>query len=423
MSELEFPPIEPDAIVGSDLTPAITAPAGLDLSKVNLTDVALAQFGNWRDKTADARKTLTGVQHDLSTQVKIDDAKSLRHRLINIPLADARKVSKALKSKLNAVSSEVGAELTAIESEFAGVALLITPQIEARESQLAKEKAEREEAEAARKKVHTDAIAKIAGYVGQAADLSAERIATGITFLQGLDLSGFEEFTSEATTTRDRSVAALQVLHVKAVAREAEEARLEAERVEQARVAAEQAETARKLKAQQDEIAQQRAELDARRAEEEERARATARREQEAREAEERQQREAAEEAERLENRPALLERAREIVGDIEAAEVLREAVTAPAASTAEASTERPNVHPIPTRAPAVVAGPPTLKLGEIQKAIAPLSITAEGLALLGFPHAGNQGVAKLYRLADFPRMREAIGAHALAAELQQQAA
>lgn len=48
-----------------------------------------------------------------------------------------------------------------------------------------------------------------------------------------------------------------------------------------------------------------------------------------------------------------------------------------------------------------VIAKPPTLsrrvKLGDINAAIAPLSITADGLASLGFQPVGNAGAAKLY--------------------------
>lgn len=60
-----------------------------------------------------------------------------------------------------------------------------------------------------------------------------------------------------------------------------------------------------------------------------------------------------------------------------------------------------------------VIAKPPTpsrrVKLGEINAAIAPLSITAEGLAQIGFRPVGNQGAAKLYESADFDRIRERL--------------
>ena len=83
--------------------------AGISLQDIDLEDIALARFTDSRAAVEAATKTLTGVVHDLSTPGKLADAKSLRNRLINIPLAEARKVSKGLKSKLTAVSAAVGA--------------------------------------------------------------------------------------------------------------------------------------------------------------------------------------------------------------------------------------------------------------------------------------------------------------------------
>lgn len=50
-----------------------------------------------------------------------------------------------------------------------------------------------------------------------------------------------------------------------------------------------------------------------------------------------------------------------------------------------------------------------TIKLGQINDAIAPLSITADGLAQLGFKPVGQQRAAKLYAADDFPRICAAI--------------
>lgn len=46
-----------------------------------------------------------------------------------------------------------------------------------------------------------------------------------------------------------------------------------------------------------------------------------------------------------------------------------------------------------------------TIKLGDINAAIAPMSITAEGLASIGFASCGQERAAKLYRADDLPRM------------------
>jgi len=60
------------------------------------------------------------------------------------------------------------------------------------------------------------------------------------------------------------------------------------------------------------------------------------------------------------------------------------------------------------------------IKLGEINTAIAPLAITADGLAQLGFVHIATDKAAKLYRAADFPRIRSALIQHLAGAQLMQ---
>ena len=52
------------------------------------------------------------------------------------------------------------------------------------------------------------------------------------------------------------------------------------------------------------------------------------------------------------------------------------------------------------------------IKLGEIQARIAPLSITAAGLAQLGFAHVGSEGASKLYRACDFAAICAAMENH-----------
>lgn len=66
---------------------------------------------------------------------------------------------------------------------------------------------------------------------------------------------------------------------------------------------------------------------------------------------------------------------------------------------------------PVPTPAPAVVtvAAGARIRLGEINALIAPLSISAEGLAQLGFPHVATDKAAKLYDAAQLSAMRQAM--------------
>ena len=86
----------------------------------------------------------------------------------------------------------------------------------------------------------------------------------------------------------------------------------------------------------------------------------------------------------------------------------------------AASKTAGPAVIPLPTRAPAAPAGPPTLKLGEINARLSPIQLTAEGLVQLGFPVVSVDRGAKLYREESFPAMCDAVIAAAAKAKLKQ---
>lgn len=72
--------------------------------------------------------------------------------------------------------------------------------------------------------------------------------------------------------------------------------------------------------------------------------------------------------------------------------------------------------------APAVVDTGATLKLGEINARLAPIQITADGLAQMGFKHIGTNGAAKLYRECDFPRICAVMVRHLTAVSQPQTA-
>lgn len=249
--------------------PALKPTAALDIENLDLSALAVSKFGDWRGNVATARKTLDGAVHDLTTQAKVDEAKSLRFRLIGRPRADARKVSKALKSKLAATSKVVGAEEEAAVAAYDAAEMLISPQIDARETELAAEKAAAEQLEAERIAKHQDGLAKIRSFLGYCQGLPAVRIALGIEQLQGQVYGeDWQEFAVPAAIEQRSTLEAMRTLHAQTVEREAEDARLEAERkaeaarleaqrAEQDRVAAEQAEATRQLADQRAELARQ----------------------------------------------------------------------------------------------------------------------------------------------------------------------
>ncbi|SCU75571.1 conserved hypothetical protein [Cupriavidus necator] len=70
----------------------------------------------------------------------------------------------------------------------------------------------------------------------------------------------------------------------------------------------------------------------------------------------------------------------------------------------------------------AIHDGPPTLRLGQINERLAPIALTAEGLATLGFKHAATDKAAKLYHEGDFELICAALTRH-IEAALRKQAA
>jgi predicted phage-related endonuclease len=118
--------------------------------------------------------------------------------------------------------------------------------------------------------------------------------------------------------------------------------------------------------------------------------------------------------------------RARKLAADEVVAQQQREAAERAAAVQAPAPVETPapvqqpvapTPRPVPTAvasssAPAVAAAPREvvkIKLGDINARIAPLSISADGLAQLGFKPVNATGAAKLYDQAQFPAMCQAL--------------
>ncbi len=219
---------------------AVAAPADtkLDLRRIDLTDVALAQFGPWGEDVGMVRTMLTGVVYDLSTQAKVDEAKSRRHTLIGKPRAEVRRVSKDLKSKLAQVSKAIGAEEAKAVAAYDDVETLITPQIEAAQSLLDAERERLREVERARVAEREQRLVQIAGYVKLADGRKAAEIAAGISYVEAIALDAAwwnDDFIERAKEVKASALASLTQLHAAAAAREAEAARVEAQRIENER--------------------------------------------------------------------------------------------------------------------------------------------------------------------------------------------
>ena len=102
-----------------------------------------------------------------------------------------------------------------------------------------------------------------------------------------------------------------------------------------------------------------------------------------------------------------------------------REAAAAPTPAPSAAPVAAPvaaNVVPMPTKAPAAPATPPSLKLGQISERLG-FTVTADFLARMGFPIVATDKSAKLYHEAQFSPMVDSIIAHLRTVQQQQQAA
>lgn len=237
---------------------AVAAAAAVDHTKIDLTAVALAHFGDWRGEVKKVNANLSTLAVDLSTQAKVDEHKSLRWRLIGQPRADARKVAEALKKRLGATSKAVGTELDDIVKAWDKAEDLITPKIEAAEAKLAAEKAERARIEAERVAAHQAKIDQIRSFAGYCVGLPASRIQIGMEQLQsqvyGPEL---QEFVATAEAARTETLAKMRDMLATAITNEAAAAALEAQRVENARIAAEHAARQAEIDAQAARLAEQ----------------------------------------------------------------------------------------------------------------------------------------------------------------------
>lgn len=229
MSELEFPsivaPAEPPVAQPSSVPATVSDKSAL--AKLDLTTVALAHFGDWQPAAKALKARFANIAWDVSNTKGLEDAKRARLEARQ-PRYDAQNTSKALKSVLAKVSKAVGQEEEAIAAAFEAIEQPIDKVIKDREAAIEAEKQREQE----RKAKHAASIATIRGYATQARerDLSAERLAAGIEYVQGINVSAeaFEEFADEASQAKDETLNTLGGLHANAV--EAERVRAENER-------------------------------------------------------------------------------------------------------------------------------------------------------------------------------------------------
>jgi len=129
--------------------------------------------------------------------------------------------------------------------------------------------------------------------------------------------------------------------------------------------------------------------------------------------------------AEHQRSQEARLEAERARIRAEEEAKARAEQEKSKAEEARAAAEAKPVQAPISPAIPMAAGAAPTpagarLKLGDINAMIAPLSITAEGLAQIGFPSVGTDRAAKLYNSEDLPEMLQRLS-NRLSAAIRQQ--
>lgn len=234
METLDLPTIDASAV-------ATTEGHAIDLTKIDLNDVALAQFGDWRKDLADAKKRVTNVEWNESTAKGLADIKDVRHKVTRKPQAEANKTADALVSKLTRVSKAVRAEQVLIVDAYKAVEAPLTEIIDKREAEIEAAAAEVLRVAELRRAGFETRVAAIRDNAAKARGISSERIAKGIALVEAIAVdASWEEFEQPAAVAKAETLAAMRTLFDAAKATEDAAAAAEAERVRLARVAEEQ---------------------------------------------------------------------------------------------------------------------------------------------------------------------------------------
>lgn len=252
---LDFPPIDATAPKTHTVTEAIRATTMLDV--VDMAEVgaagAVVKYSRTEAALADLREKYAGKTFDLTTTKGDDAARAARLELKKLRTGLEAK-RKEFKAPAIAFGKLIDTEADRITAEIKALEDPIDAQIRADEQRRETERLERERVAAARRAEFEGKIAAIRGYVAAAKGLPSERIAKGLTFVEGMAFGEeWAEFASAAAAAQGETVAALRDMLEAVKAAEA----AETQRVENARVAAE-------LAAQRKALEDAQAELDRR---------------------------------------------------------------------------------------------------------------------------------------------------------------
>ena len=258
---LDFPAITPDCEYPAAPKPAQTVAEAIQatamLDVVDIAEVgaagAVVKYSRTEAALADLREKYAGKTFDLTTTKGDDAARAARLELKKLRTGLEAK-RKEFKAPAIAFGRLIDTEADRITAEIKALEDPIDAQIRADEQRRETERLERGRVAAARRAEFEAKIAAIRGYVAAAKGLPSERIAKGLTFVEGMAFGEeWAEFASAAAAAQGETVAALRDMLETVKAAEA----AEAQRVENARVAAD-------LAAQRKALEDAQAELDRR---------------------------------------------------------------------------------------------------------------------------------------------------------------
>lgn len=259
------------------------------------------------------------------------------------------------------------------------------------DAEQARIKREAEEKERARVLAITERIGDIKAFGILAMQCrTAERLQSLIDKLAADEMAGFDEFEAEAVQVRTATLQAMGEQHRALTEREAEAARLKAEREELARQQAAQKAEADRLAAERVELERQQAELRALR------------------------------DAQLV---AAVINSSGAVADRWAPADAV---VDAHLVDTATNSAVQPAPVELTLVPPSLMAAIDSrdngdrLTLGDINRLLAPVSISVAGLQQLGFEPVAQVKASRLYRACDLPAMAQAIARHVVAAAAQQ---
>lgn len=347
------------------------APGAVLAKPMSIKDTVIAQFQETEAGLQAMADRYRNVVYDVTTPKGMKEAIAARAELRDDGRRLLTRTAAKVKADVNELKEVMGTEVERLIAIVKPVEDAIDAQIKVEEKRKADEKAERDRKETERVEGHRSNIEKLRSYVVRAEGQPLDAIKGAIETLCALTFGEeWQEFAQEAQAARDNTVAALRSMVQR------EEQRIENENL-RAQLAALQP-TAQATSAP----------------------------------------------ALNQQAQPAInLEAGEDIAAQPSAAQAGEDfAVDAwDDAPEGTASGAHPNQAAAAIEAPAPQAPAPAIahaddgariKLGDICDRIAPLSITAEGLAQLRFSPVATVKNSKLYRVCDLPAIRDAMVKH-----------